>query len=168
VTPETFNARVLQPGLVLVGEVCAVPMTPEGAVLLLAIAGVESDWMARTQTGAPQLGRSYFMFEQNGVIALATNKVSEPLLTKLCAAIDVPMVLPTIHEAIAWCDPLACGMARLLVRTLAPPLPALGDEQGAYDQYIEGWRPGKPDRDRWSARYATALGIIAPGHGLVA
>jgi hypothetical protein len=170
VTPEDFNVYVLSPGLVRMSRVYGIPATLEAAVLLMAIAGTESNWGDRLQivSEGPPPARGFFMFEINGVHALLDHPVSKPLLLKLCAEMDIPAVAVLIHEAVAWNDPLAVGMARLLVRTLAPPLPALGDEQGAYDQYIEGWRPGAPDRDRWSARYATALGIVAPGHTLVA
>ncbi len=36
--------------------------------------------------------------------------------------------------------------ARLLLWTDAKPLPAIGDEQGAWDYYLRNWRPGKPTR----------------------
>jgi hypothetical protein len=166
VTPETFNTRVLVPGLVLVHEVCGIPVTPEAQCLLLAIAGTETNWDERVQYLASQLGRSYFQFEPNGVHALMDHPVSKPLLLKLCDTLDIPKSPVLVHEAVAWCDPLAVGMARLLLWTDAEALPKLGSWGLAGLYYERNWKPGKPDLARFRDCYATALRIIAPaGHG---
>jgi hypothetical protein len=109
------------------------------------------------QAGAPNLGRSFWQFEQAGCNALGTNSTTEPKLAELLEALDIPYVLPQIHVAVAWCDALAVGMARLLLYADPHPLPAVGDEQAAYETYTRCWRPGKPDRERWAIIYPQAV-----------
>jgi hypothetical protein len=162
-TPQDFYTYVLSPGLVRMSRVCDIPMSFESAVLLMAIAGTESNWTDRLQFGGP--ARSFLMFERNGVMALMQHPVSEPLLQKLADSLEISFATAILHEAVAWCDPLAVGMARLLLWTDARQLPALGDWDLAYLYYERNWKPGKPDLARFQDRYATALRIVVPDHG---
>src|SRR5215472_7871374 len=128
-SPKAFLARIFDPAYAVATPLIGIPASQEARVLLMAIAGQESDWDARRQQGAPQLGRGFWQFESNGCSALATNATSEPKLSALLQGIEIPMVLPTIHEAIAWNDAMAVGMARLLLYCDPAPLPIVGDHE---------------------------------------
>jgi hypothetical protein len=47
-----------------------------------------------------------------------------------------------IWDAIEHDDVLAAGLARLLLWSDPGRLPAVGDEQGAWNLYLRTWRPG--------------------------
>jgi hypothetical protein len=156
-TPAVFLQIVVDPTLHDLASV-DIPITDNARVLLMAIAGQESDWRARRQIGGP--ARGYWQFEEAGGVAevLATTPQQ---LGALCAALDIPVDRATLYEAMAWNDILACGMARLLLWQDPAPLPAVGDVQGGWDYYQRNWRPGAPRPDAWPAYYATAKGLIS-------
>jgi len=155
-TPEQFRDRILDPGLYIASPLIDIAVTDEARLLLMAIAGQESAWTERTQTDAPNLGRSFWQFEQGGCNALATNVTTEPKLAELLDALEIPYTLPMIHAVVAWNDPLAVGMARLLLYADPHPLPAVGDQDGAWSCYLRCWQPGTPRPDDWPANYQTA------------
>jgi hypothetical protein len=159
VTPAEFQARILAP------SAARFPFrdSPEARALLLAIAGQESGWSERVQDGGP--ARGFWQFEKNGgVLGVLTHALTGDMLKAHCAALAISPGLDTIYEAIAWCDPLAYALARLLVWTDPAPLPTVGDAAGGWSYYERLWRPGKPDAARWTDRYAEALltGEIEP------
>jgi len=156
-TPQTFIQRILDPSLWIASELIAIPLSAEARLELMAIAGQESSWAERLQIDAPQYGRSFWQFEQGGINALATNATTGPKLDALLDALAIPMVLPQVHVACAWCDPLAVGMARLLLYADPHPLPAIGDQDGAWQTYLRCWNPGKPRPDDWPFNYQTAV-----------
>ena len=156
-TPEQFRDRILDPGLYIASPLIGIAVTDEARVLLMAIAGQETGWDVRLQQGAPQLGRGFWQFERNGCSALATNQASSDKLTALLDGLEIPVVLPTIHEAVAWNDPLAVGMARLLLWCDPAPLPIVGDPEQSWEMYLRCWRPGKPRPDDWPTNYDAAM-----------
>ena len=156
-TPENFRDRILDPSLYIASPLIGITVSDQARVLLMAIAGQESSWTERLQTGAPDLGRSFWQFEQGGCNALATNPTTEPKLAQLLEALEIPYTLPMIHAVVAWNDPLAGGMARLLLYADPHPLPAVGDQDGAWNYYLACWHPGKPRPDDWAANYDAAM-----------
>lgn len=160
-TPHDFNELVL-PSLHYLEEIVGIAYTREAHVLVMTIAGQESNWDARKQHGGP--ARSYWQFEQGGGVAgVLGHPASSGLIRKVCAAIDVePCDTATVYEAMAWHDFLACSMARLLLYTDAAPLPAVGAVSQAWQYYLRNWRPGAPHPDAWPALYQTALELLPP------
>lgn len=158
-TPATFLARTLNPGLTLLAE-CGGPAPTDAArVMLLAIAGQESAWSARRQIGGP--ARGYWQFEVGGGVAgVMTHKATKAPLERVCAALDVPLDRAAVYEAVAWCDPLAAAMARLLVFSDPAPMPV--DADAGWACYLRTWRPGKPHPETWGARWASA-GVAVRG-----
>ena len=156
-SPEQFVRRILDPSLCIASDLIAISITPEARVLLMAIAGQESGLYARWQIGAPQYGRGFWMFERNGITGVATHQASAEKLGLLCAGLMIPEVLPQIHNAIAWNDVLAVGMARLLLFTDTAAIPAIGQEEAAWDMYLRNWRPGTPREEHWPTNYQTAV-----------
>jgi hypothetical protein len=135
--------------------------TREAIVMLLAIGGQESGFRAREQVGGPAHG--LWQFEKGGgVRGVLKHKASSGWARTLCEQFGVPTTEAAAYWALTENDELAAGFARLLLWTDPIRLPAIGDEQGAWDGYVRNWRPGKPHRERWSEHYAAA--VQAVGH----
>ena len=58
-------------------------------------------------------------------------------------------------------DILAAGFARLLLWSDPQPLPAIGDQQAAWQLYLRTWRPGKPRATAWPLNYQQALSYLS-------
>lgn len=157
-TNEAVLAGAIDPALDLLP---AKMRTDEARCLLLAIGRQESGFDARDQydeKGAlgPALG--FWQFERNGVLAVMHNNASAPYLYGLIKQLDIRYGSMPIWEALATIDELAAGCARLLMWADPYPLPKIGDEDAAWELYaIHLWRPGKPDRKRWTSSYEQAV-----------
>ena len=158
-TPDLFFPRIVEPTLQYMAgsPTIAIPVTDAARVLVMTIAGQESRWAARRQSGGP--ARSYWQFELGGGVDDVFRATGRQLGT-VCASQDVPYDPHVVFEAMAWNDPLACAMARLLLWMQPPPLPAVGDKEGAWQYYLKAWRPGAPHRHTWDGLYDQSLAAI--------
>lgn len=155
---DTFLEMIVDPGLHVLAEAGPLP-TPtihdkRARLLLVAIAGQESGWEARRQTGGP--ARGFWQFERAGIQAVMNHPEAARSVSSLCALLSIPHTYDDVYEAIAWNDHLATGLARLLLYTDSNPLPDIGNEKEGWLYYYFNWRPGKPREDDWSANYAAA------------
>jgi hypothetical protein len=146
----------LMPFLSLSADI-AIPSSDAARVLLLVISGQESNWKYRLQNNGP--ARSYWQFEKGGGLAGVFNLFPKKVAA-ICSGFDVPCDLTTIFEAMAWHDQLAASMARLLLWSDPRPLPVVGDANGAWQYYLDTWRPGLPHLGTWPTVYETALSLI--------
>lgn len=141
-----------------------VPFDDRARVLLTAIAGQESNWAARVQSGnGPAHG--FWQFERvGGVVGVLSNKASTQLAHNACdaAGIECGGGSPAVWELLATekGDHLATAFARLLLWTDANPLPDVHRINGAWDYYVRNWRPGKPSRARWAGVYPQAVAAV--------
>lgn len=163
-TPTAFLANVINPGLVMMDALITDrPVSfasPQVKVMLLTIALQESNCAFRRQVGGP--ARSYWQFERGGGVAGVINHpVVGPWLKTFCGQLDIPFTAPVIYEAMAWCDPLAVTMARLLLWTDRSSIPPVGSVDDAWIYYLRNWRPGKPGPARWPALYKVAASAVA-------
>ena len=156
-SPLNFFVRAVQPGLSLLPGYM---VTDQARVALMAIAGQESNWSARTQ-GNDGPARGYWQFEPAGVAGVATNPSTAGVLASVLATLDLAGT--SAYAAIQYNDPLACVIARLLLWSDPEALPAVGDASTCWAYYVRNWRPGKPDETRWTAAYATACSTVASG-----
>lgn len=103
------------------------------------------------------------MFEIAGVRGVLSHKASKPHLANALAALAYPVTndATTPYTALEHNDVLACVCARLLLWTLPSPLCGQNDPEGAWQQYIAAWRPGKPHRETWDGYYAAAWDAVA-------
>ncbi len=155
-----FLHKIVDPSLAFAAGITQIPVTDAARVLVMTIAGQESDWRERRQIGGP--ARSYWQFEEGGGVVGLFHAVPQKLRA-VCDALDIPYDTNTVFEAMAWNDTLACSMARLLLWTDSAPLPALHDKDGAWAYYLRNWRPGAPHPAVWSGRYdqsLAAMGIV--------
>jgi hypothetical protein len=158
-TPNLFYERIVAPTQLLLFSLPDVKITPtkEAAVMLMAIAGQESNWMDRRQIGGP--ARGYWQFEEHGGVAELFQKTPTQLHA-LSMTIDVPYNQSVVFEAMAWNDTLSCAMARLLLWQDPHPLPAIGDKDASWQYYLRNWRPGAPHPEHWTGNYDKGLAAI--------
>lgn len=140
--------------------------SPQARVLLLAIGLQESRFEHRRQMGNGP-ARGFWQFElgtrasKGGVWGVYLHAASAGLLRQLCVARGVAHTPADIWRAIEHDDVLAAGLARLLLLTDAPPLPAVGDADEAWRLYrYRCWRPGKPHKDTWARFHEQARAFV--------
>jgi len=124
---------------------------------LLATGGQESGYMSRLQLGnGPAHG--LWQYEFNGVSAVLKNPKSHGYLVGyLQSQTSIPVSAVSIYETIDTDDITACVIARLMYWTDPTPLPKFNDEETAWQYYVRNWRPGKPDRTRWTYWYGKTV-----------
>jgi hypothetical protein len=134
--------------------------TQEARAELLAIGLQESRFEHRKQIGGPAHGFAQFEL-RGGVRGVLTHAATRPVILPILEELQYEPVAQDCYEAIVHNDILAMVFARLLLWTLPGPLPRRDDPEGAWDQYIAAWRPGKPHRDTWDAFYDQAWALVA-------
>ena len=158
-TPGLLNRLIVDPVLSWLGEPFA---SLEASVMLLAIALQETNLETRDQGSdevpGPALG--LFQFEQIAVQDFQQN--GNPRCHAAVLDLAFPLEPRKLWQAIgAGADHLAAVLARdCLWRRIPGPLPALGDVDEAWRQYVEAWKPGKPHPERWPDNYAKALETV--------
>jgi hypothetical protein len=164
VTPTEFVSSVLDPGIAWCQAVPGwhIPFDDRARVLMLAIAGQESNWTDRVQGGNGP-AHSYWQQERMGGIHGVLHHPDTAVLAKAaCVKANVPA--DEVHVwglfATAAGDDLATAFARLLLWTDHMALSAVGAEEAAYQYYLRNWRPGKPSRTRWSGVYPQSMAAI--------
>jgi hypothetical protein len=168
--PEQFLAEILNPGIAWCKSVNGwrIPFDDRARVLLLAIAGQESNWSERIQAGkGPAHG--FWQFERlGGVVSVLGHKAAAQLAHDACEAAGLSdPIKGRNYSTQAWGimstaagDHLAVAFARLLLFSDPAPLPHVGDEEAGWDYYVRNWRPGKPSRSRWATVYPQAVAAI--------
>jgi hypothetical protein len=152
IAPELALSQIIVPALAELGDGMD---SPAARVLMLAIPMQESGLKYRHQVGGPAHG--LFQFERGGgVKGVLTNSASQRRARLLCERHGIAPTIAAVYDAIEHDDVLAAGFARLLLWTLPVALPAIGDEQEAWEQYIAAWRPAPRDADKRRARWAHA------------
>lgn len=135
-----------------------VPSGPAALVILLAIAGQESDIKARRQLGGGP-ARGLWQFERGGgVVGVLTHYSTRARAAQWCEWRGVAPTAEAVHAALEVDDVLGAAFARLLLWTDPKPLPA--DEGGAWRLYERVWRPGRPHPDRWAENWRLALAAV--------
>lgn len=142
-------------------------------VMLLAIGLIESAFRDRRQLilvkrqGRTQLvpegpAKSFWMGERGGglVHGVRVHPATRQYAARLYALRGVAPRDAAIWNAIERDDVLAAGLARLLLFSDPYALPALGNEQLAWETYTRIWKPGKPRRETWDGHYQHALEFV--------
>jgi len=127
--------------------------------LLGAIGLQESNFAYHQQIGGP--AHSFWMFEENGIRAVMTNPSSHDYAMDLCTHFGLAFSVESVYDAMLTNDLLACAFARLLLWDDVHPLPSLGDVNGAWQYYVNNWRPGRPRPLDWPANYQMAWEAFA-------
>lgn len=136
--------------------------TVQGKLLLYATSHQENPKRLPKQIGGPAVG-DYQMESGGGVRGVLEHPSTAALATSVCKARGIAATRLTVYEALQTDPVLAAAFARLFYYTDPQRLPAVGDEQGAWDVYLRTWRPGafkrQPEelRAKWSASYRDAM-----------
>lgn len=139
--------------------------TREARALLLAIGLQESRFVHRRQLG-PGPARGFWQFERGGGVAgVLTHALTQPLIARVLDTLRYPPDAYACHVAIEHNDVLAACFARLLLATVPGALPERHDAERGWQQYLHGWRPGKPHRATWDGCYAQAWALVDPEIG---
>jgi hypothetical protein len=148
---------VIFPGLALLPR----HMTSlEAIAMLLAIGLQESRFTHRRQIGGP--ARGFYQFEHGGgVKGVLQHRSTMGIICNILDRLEYDRNTSTSYNAIEHNDTLATVYARLLLWTLPAALPGKDDDEWAWEQYIEAWRPGRPHRDTWSGFYRQAWAICS-------
>jgi hypothetical protein len=158
-TPHAKFMRIVTANLVWLRSLTGIKVDDAARVLVMAIAGQESEWEARKQYGGP--ARSFWQFEQGGgVHGVLTHPASSLYIKLVCDELYIECTESTVFEAMAWNDRLATAMARLLLYTDPGYLPLVGSVDQAWDYYERNWRPGAPRPEVWPDRYATSRALL--------
>lgn len=129
----------LAPGLALLP---ASWNTLEARVMLRAIQLQEDPKERRRQMNNGP-ARGAWQFEKGGGVAGVLNHPSVTVYAaQVCAARGVRPLADVVWSRLETDDALACAFARLLLRSVPIPLPAIGDTDAAWTLYLRTWRPG--------------------------
>ncbi|MFJ3465374.1 hypothetical protein [Achromobacter spanius] len=148
--------------------------TPEARIMLLAIGLQESRFEHRRQlVGNPPRpvgpAKSFWQGELGGgmVRGVRLHAATRAAAAELYSARSVAANDVTIWNAIEVDDVLAAGLARLLLWSDPMPMPAAGNEEGAWALYLRTWRPGAYERGthnervalrtKWAGHFAAAV-----------
>jgi len=169
-----FLTTILRPGIAWYSGLPGwnVPTDERAELLMLVISGTESGWTERIQSGPTPAAHSFFQMERGGMVTgvLSSAKTKE-LAGEVCRMMFVAPDAPHAWGVMATerGDKLAVAFARLGLWLDPHSLPALADEQGAFDCYVRVWRPGAVTkggdravqaRDRWHTVYQNAIKAV--------
>ena len=133
--------------------------TPEAQAMLIAIGLQESRFKHRRQVNGP--ARGFWQFEKGGgVRGVLTHAKVAPIMAEALTAQAYQVGVDVLYAAIEHNDVIACVAARLLLWTVPGRLPGPDDPEVGWQQYLDGWRPGKPHRGTWDAFYREAWSQI--------
>jgi hypothetical protein len=160
-SPADLLALIINPTTKWMERLVDVKSDEKAKVLLLTIAQQESGIEYRKQVGGPAV--SWWQFESGGGVKGVLNyPTTKDKIAKICKELKVPCTQSDVYNAMVHNDVLSCAMARLLLYTDARVLPEMGDVKGAWNYYLENWRPGKPHPNSWDTFYKIsrqALGV---------
>lgn len=123
--------------------------------MMLAIGLQESKFQHRAQVGGPAHG--FWQFERGGGIrGVLTHPVTLPLLLPVLRVLNYGTNEVECYNAVTHNDVLAAVFARLLLWTVPGSLPLPNQPERGWQQYIDGWRPGKPHKDDWPGNFDEA------------
>jgi len=131
--------------------------------MLLAIGLIESGFRERRQLGGGP-ARSFMMFERGGgVRGIVTHPDTRDHLRAALVALRYEKMIGQtvlIYQVLEHNDILSAVAARLLLWTVPSPLPARGAYDHAWQNYVDGWRPGKPHRSAFNGHFDHAWDIV--------
>ncbi|MCZ2099181.1 MAG: hypothetical protein LC121_23565 [Anaerolineae bacterium] len=155
-TLDEITQQAIEPAYALLP---AAMRSKEATLMLLAIGLQESRFEHRRQIGGP--ARGFWQFERGGgVLGILTHPASRQAARDVCTRYDIGWDSREVYRELVDNDVLAAAFARLLLWTDPAPLPALGDEAGAWAYYLRNWRPGKPHPQTWPEMYQNALSFV--------
>jgi hypothetical protein len=133
--------------------------SPKATAMLMAIGLQESRFTHRRQISGP--ARGFFQFERAGIAGVLKHRATAADAHVACSVLCYPATVDACHAAVEHNDVLAAVFARLLLWTVPASLPDRDDPDSGWEQYLEGWRPGRPHRQTWNGFYAAGWAMKA-------
>lgn len=128
--------------------------SPQARAMLLAIGLQESKFGARVQGGGGP-AHGFWQFESGGAVkGVLKHPHTSVLLQPVLDVLQYPADVTACYNAIVHNDVLACIFARLLLWTVPGALPVVGQSEKGWQQYLDGWQPGKPHPKDWPKNFA--------------
>lgn len=155
-TPEACLAKVIAPAAFLLP--CYMD-TPQARLIALAIIGQESNFQYRKQIGGPAKGLGQFE-KMGGVWAVLNHSTTAHLARYALELFGVPPNVADAYNALEKNDILGAIFIRLNLYRDPMPLPAIGNEAGAWEFYRRVWAPGQPHPARWPRNYERAFAAV--------
>lgn len=148
-----IHRRIIPAALdLLPGQMTSTP----AKAMMLAIGLQESKFSARVQHGGGP-AHGFWQFERGGgVHGVLTHPVTLPLILPVLRVLNYNANEVECYKAIVHNDVLAAVFTRLLLWTVPGSLPQQNQPQRGWQQYIDGWRPGKPHPATWPACFDEA------------
>lgn len=109
----------------------------------------------------PALG--LWQFELGGVRGVLRHRATKPYMDQLCEHYGLHPAASVVWRALKTNDTLAAAVARLNLWWSPWALPGLEDVDGAWEYYLNCWRPGAVKRDpeglraKWGRNHAAVL-----------
>ena len=105
--------------------------------------------------------RGLWQFERGGGVAgVLRHHKTRDIAQDVCWRLGNSGTVAAVYHQLEHNDVLSACFARLLLWTLPGALPARDDVDGAWDQYIAAWRPGKPHKRTWAANFKRAWEVV--------
>lgn len=149
-TPALFLRLAVDPALSLLPESAR---TDEARAFIIAICLQETQLKRRRQAGG-DFAHGYPQFELGTVELIWNHATTTKAAHTICRTLDISETPLGVWAAIEFHDILACYFARLLLLTVPRELPAKGNAEEAWSQYVWTWRPGAVTRSAESAARA--------------
>ena len=130
----------------------------EAWAMLYAIGMQESRFQHRRQIRGP--ARGWWQFERIGLQEVVTGRMTREHFAGVCRALNYPLEIDFLFEAIAHNDTLACCAARLLLWPDPAALPGQEDTDASWQYYLRRWRPGKPHAATWPEFWREAWEVV--------
>lgn len=140
-----------------------IPSNVDAARFMLAIALQESGLNYRRQvvSGGTEEGpaASFWQFEKGGGCkGVLTHRSVSERMGRICTDYNVKADPASLWEAMRYQDIVAAAAARLLIYTMPWELPETAPD--GWKQYIEAWRPGKPNPSTWEGNWNIATATV--------
>lgn len=133
--------------------------SPSASAFLISVGLQESQFLQRRQRGGGP-AKGFWQFERGGGVkgVMTHPKTKGPLMTALTDLRYASTLNQSaeLHRILEHNDVVACVFARLLLWSVPGRLPTRHESDMAWEQYVDGWRPGKPHPETWAAYFIEA------------
>lgn len=166
-TPDLFLRLGVDPALSLLPPSTR---TNEARAFLVAIALQETQLVKRRQA-ADGPAHSFLQFELGTVELIWKHETTKKASREICRLLAIQEAPLAVFVAMEYNDVVACYFGRLLLLTVPRELPAHGDVDEGWSQYVGTWRPGAVAKGgesaarakmRWPGNYLDAWHTVQP------
>lgn len=144
-TPAIILQAIIRPALLLLPTVMA---SREAERMLLAISIYETGLESRSPVGG------WWDLDEAGYVL--RHPETSGYASQACRTLAIDPVEKDAKLVLRFNDVLAAVFARLLLWTLSAPLPGARNQRGAWDQYVEAWRPRRLRGEQWPLAWEEA------------